>query len=259
MTLAEGGGSPAASHQPALTNALTNDLANSLTNKTKESKEMNSNELTRIAKTVGAGYGYDEVIAEFSPYRDFKLRWTRSYKWIEFGVSDYLADAPEDVIEALMDTVFRKIRGDACAPYPEPVVRYITAPGFVERHQPTFLRRFRTLDMTAIGWVQESVERIRAMGLEVPEDIAFGVDRAVRDRAQAGKASVLMKVAAMNHRVESLPEAARDYAVWAQVAYIAMGFNPTGERRQEQYEALLNQFPGREEAERVLRRAGLTI
>ena len=220
---------------------------------------MNNNELTRIAKTVGARFGYDEVEAGFSPYRDFKIRWTRSYKWIEFEVSDYLSDAPEDVIEALMDTVFCKIRGDACAPYPESVVEYITTPGFVERHQPTFLRRFRTLDTIAIGWVRESVARLRDMGLEVPTDIAFGVDRAVRDRVQAGKASVLMRVVAMNHRVESLPEAARDYAVWAQVAYIAMGFNPTGERRQEQYEALLNQFPGREEAERVLRRAGLTI
>lgn len=220
---------------------------------------MNSNELTQIAKTVGARFGYDEVEAGFSPYRDFKIRWTRSYKWIEFEVSDYLSDAPEDVIEALMDTVFCKIRGDACAPYPESVVEYITTSGFVERHQPTFLRRFRTLDMTQVGWIKESVARLRDMGLEVPEDIAFGVDRAVRDRVQAGKASVLMRVAAMNHRVESLPEAARDYAVWAQVAYIAMGFNPTGERRQEQYEALLNQFPGREEAERVLRRAGLTI
>lgn len=220
---------------------------------------MNSNELTRIAKTVGAGYGYDEVIAEFSPYRDFKLRWTRSYKWIEFGVSDYLADAPEDVIEALMDTVYRKIRGDECAPYPEPVVKYITAPGFVERHQPTFIHRFRTLDMTQVGWIKESVARLRDMGLEVPVDIAFGVDRAVRDRAQAGKASVLMRVVAMNHRTEQLPEEVRDFAVWAQVAYIAMGFNPTGERRQMQYDALLNQFPGREEAERILRRTSLTI
>ena len=219
--------------------------------KTKECKEMNNNELTQIARTIGAEYGYDLT--------DWILRWTRSYKWIEFGVSDYLADAPEDVIEALMDTVYRKIRGDECAPYPEPVVEYITAPGFVERHQPTFLRRSRTLDMTAIGWVRESADRLRAMGLEVPTDIAFGVDRAVRDNVHVGKASVLMKAVAMNHRTEQLPETARDYAVWAQVAYIAMGFNPTGERRQEQYETLLNQFPGREEAERILRRTSLTI
>ena len=220
---------------------------------------MNSNELTRIAKTVGARYGYEEATAEFSPYRDFKLRWTRSYKWIEFGVSDYLADAPEDVIEALMDTVFRKIRGDECAPYPEPVVEYITAPGFVERHQPTFIRRSRTLDTIAAGWVRDSANRLAIMGLEVPTDIVLGVDRAVRDNVHVGKASVLMRVAAMNHRVEDLPETARDYAVWAQVAHIAMGFDPTGERRQEQYETLLNQFPGREEAERILRRASLTI
>lgn len=220
---------------------------------------MKNNELTQIAKTVGARHGYEEATAEFAAFRDFKLKWTRSYKWISFEVSDYLADAPEDVIEALLDTVFRKIEGDGCAPYPEPVVEYLTAPGFAERHQPAFIRRFRTLDTADAGWVGESMARLEAMGLEVPKDIAYGVDRAVRDRVQTGKASVLMKVMAMNHKTESLPETARDYAVWAQIAYIAMGFNPTGAGRQEQYEALLNQFPGREEAERDLSRAGLTV
>ena len=220
---------------------------------------MNNKELTQIAKTVGARHGYEEATAEFSAFRDFKLKWTRSYKWISFEVSDYLADAPEDVIEALFNTVFDRIKGIEGAPYPEAVVEHITAPGFAERHQPTFTRRYKTLDMVGTGWIQESIARLEAMGLEVPKDIVYGVDRAVRDKVQTGKASVLMRVVAMNHRTEDLPEAARDYAVWAQIAYIAMGFNPTGVRRQEQYEALLNQFPGREEAERVLGRAGLTV
>ena len=49
--------------------------------------------LNEIFKKVGNDFGYD-VSAEFAAYRDFKIRWQRSYKWAEFQVSDYLKDAP---------------------------------------------------------------------------------------------------------------------------------------------------------------------
>ncbi len=59
---------------------------------------MNNQMLTAIFSVAGTRNGYDEVQAEFSPFRDFKVKWTRSYKWIAFEVSDYLSDAPENVI-----------------------------------------------------------------------------------------------------------------------------------------------------------------
>ena len=69
-----------------------------------------SNEmLTRAMATAGARNGFEDVTAEFSAFRDFKLKWTRSYKWISFEVSDYLRNAPENVIRSLAETVYARM------------------------------------------------------------------------------------------------------------------------------------------------------
>lgn len=44
--------------------------------------------LNETFKKVGNDFGCDTP-AEFAAYRDFKIRWQRSYKWAEFQVSDY--------------------------------------------------------------------------------------------------------------------------------------------------------------------------
>ena len=36
--------------------------------------------LNRAMRNAGIRNGFDEIQAEFSAFRDFKLKWTRSYK-----------------------------------------------------------------------------------------------------------------------------------------------------------------------------------
>lgn len=260
MTLTEGGGSPAASRQPALTNPLTNDLTN------KEMSEMNGDiissnaQLTAIAALVGRANGYEDVQAEFSPFRDFKLKWTRSYKWISFEISDYLRDAPEEVVISLFRTVYRRI-ADEKPSYEETLSDYITTEDFIRRSQPVFIRRYRGLNVNAddVAWVEESIDRLREKGLTIPEGIAVGVAEA-RMR-QVGRSSVIMKVVVLNEACRDLPEDARDYAVWTQVAHVSMGFdrNFGVGGRAEEYDALLSQYPDRASQESELRKAALFI
>lgn len=260
MTLAEGGGSPAASQQPAMTNALTNDLTN------KEMSEMNGDiisnnaQLTAIAALVGRASGYDEVQAEFSPFRDFKLKWTRSYKWISLEVSDYIRDAPEEVITSLFRTVFKRI-ADEKTSYEDILSDYITTEDFVRRNQPVFIRRYRGLTTNAddIAWVEESIDRLREKGLAIPEDLAVGVTEA-RMR-HVGRSSTIMRVIVMNDACKDLPEDARDYAVWTQVAHVSLGFdrNSGVGGRAEEYDTLLSQYPDRASQESELRNAAMFI
>ena len=260
MTLAEGGGSPAASQQPAMTNALTNDLTN------KEMSEMNGDiisnnaQLTAIAALIGGAHGYDDVQAEFSPFRDFKLKWTRSYKWISLEVSDYICGAPEEVITSLFRTVFKRI-ADEKTSYEDTLSDYITNEDFVRRNQPVFMRRYRGLNTNAddVAWVEESIDRLREKGLAIPEDLAVGVAEA-RMR-QAGRSSTLMRVVVMNEVCRDLPEDARDYAVWSQVAHVSLGFdrNFGAGGRAEEYDALLSQYPDRASQESELRNAAIFI
>ena len=38
----------------------------------------------RASQNVGRRNGFEDIGAEFAAFRDFKLKWIRSYKWISF-------------------------------------------------------------------------------------------------------------------------------------------------------------------------------
>ena len=220
----------------------------------------NNAQLTTIAALIGNAHGYDDVQAEFSPFRDFKLKWTRSYKWISLEVSDYICGAPEEVITSLFRTIFKRI-ADEKTSYEDTLSDYITAEDFVRRNQPVFMRRYRGLNINAddVAWVEESIDRLREKGLDIPEGLAIGVAEA-RMR-QAGRSSTLMRVVVMNEVCRDLPEDARDYAVWTQVAHVSLGFdrNFGAGGRAEEYDALLSQYPDRASQESELRNAAIFI
>ncbi len=112
----------------------------------------NSNEmLTMAMATAGARNGFEDVTAEFSAFRDFKLKWTRSYKWISFEVSDYLRNAPQNVIESLAETIYAKIGGAEKTPYSENVCEYLNSERFLRDNQDLSLKRFRGISQTPCG------------------------------------------------------------------------------------------------------------
>ena len=103
---------------------------------------MNNKELTEIAKMVGSWYGYDDVEAEFSNLAEFKVKWGRSYKWAQLTVTDYIKDAPDGVIEALLTMIFERFKGNY-GPYPEALLDYITSEKFIEKNIYTYIKRHR--------------------------------------------------------------------------------------------------------------------
>lgn len=101
---------------------------------------MEQHELKQIAETVGKEYGYETIDAEFSAFADFKVRWERGSKWISIMVSDYLSEAPSDIIEQLMVTIFRKIRGEQVG-YPQDVKTYLDSEDFLGTAIPLYRHR----------------------------------------------------------------------------------------------------------------------
>ena len=65
--------------------------------------------LTAIFSDVGRRYGFKEVKANFSALADFKVKWTRSYKWADFVVSDYVDRASTEALTNLADVLFSRI------------------------------------------------------------------------------------------------------------------------------------------------------
>lgn len=223
-----------------------------------------SNEmLTRAMATAGARNGFEDVKAEFAAFKDFKLKWTRSYKWINFEVSDYLRNAPENVIGSLAETIYAKIGGAERTEYSQDVCDYLNSEEFLRENQNLFIRRFRGLSPTARGKnvdLEESYRRLKENGL-VKNDPRIVIRWTEDGRSRIGMSSVLMKTIAMNNRLDDngLSENTIDYALYSQICHVNLGFGATRDDDPERYEAMLSDYPGRSEAETELRRLGLRI
>lgn len=156
--------------------------------------------LSNVAKTVGEKYGFERATAEFVAFADFKVRWTRSYKYVDFTVSDYLKGADEGVLEDLFDIVIRKFKG-LDGEYSERFKGHITAPAFSETHRPTYLGRKRA----------EKENSTTFHGIPV-----FFSKRT--DSPVAEVASTLMRSIIINSRLKDAPQEVQD-------AVIAHGYN----------------------------------
>ena len=220
--------------------------------------------MQEIFARVGKKYGYDDVKADFTPFKDFKVKWMRSYKWINFDVSDYLLGAPTEVLESIAETLFKKIRNEDGAEYSKEVCDWLTSAEFIEKNQQIYMRRCRGMSFTSKGKkhdLAESYDRLVGLGLvERDADIEFrwvfmGTQR------QVGHSSVLMKVVAVNDRLDDagITEELLDYAVYTQVAHVGLGFNATGRNRAGEYNAKLNAYPDRVRLEAELMDLGFTI
>ena len=103
-------------------------------------------QIENIAKEIGKEYKYKTVKVKTSAYMDFKVRWTRSYQWIDFIVSDYLIGLSEEAISGMFDTLFSKIMGGDRSDYGEEFVSEVFSQAYLDRHRPTYIKRNRIKD-----------------------------------------------------------------------------------------------------------------
>ena len=221
--------------------------------------------LNRAMRNAGIRNGYEDITAEFSAFRDFKLKWTRSYKWISFEVSDYLRNAPEHVMESLAETVFAKIRGEDETSYSEEVCDYLNSQEFLDENQKQYLRRFRGISDSPKG---ESVDLLDCYRRLAEKGLVEHDPRLVirwsgsEDRSRkVGRASVLMRTIVMNPALDSedVSEDALDFALYSQICHVSLGFGPTRENSAERYETMLALYPERVQSETELKRLGLNL
>lgn len=225
---------------------------------------MNSNDLTAMVKAVSKRYGYEDAVAQFIPIRDFKVRWTRTYKWISVEVCDYLADAPDEIIESLLTTIFKRIAGDEDAEYEEDLASWLTADDFVREKQPMYVRRTRGLSKTPMGNLKDldvSYRRLIEMGLVEKDPMVYLGWGIFPTPHIVARTSVIMKVVVMSDLLdrEEVDDEVVDYCLYAQLVRVKMGFNPGTGRRGAEYDALLDRYPGRYAMERKLERMDMHI
>lgn len=230
-----------------------------------ENDNMQTNEtLTEAFAKAGEKHGYEDIQAEFVAFKDFKVKWSRSYRWISFFVSDYLQDAPESVLESIADTLFIRIGGDMATDYSDEVTAWLTSDDFVRVHQPVFTRRMRGLSDTGRGEVHdlaESYDRLVSAGLvERGPLVRLGWYNPT-GTGRTDNASVLMRTVAMSRELDSrkVPAEVLDFALYGQLAHIALGFRPGRAVYCPEYDDLLNLHPDRARMEEELSARNLSI
>lgn len=72
---------------------------------------MDETQLQNIAETIGRTYGYEHTTAKYVEFADLKFRWIRSPRWMVLEVSDYLRDAPSEVVDGLIRNVIARTQG----------------------------------------------------------------------------------------------------------------------------------------------------
>ena len=190
--------------------------------------------LNTIAEEIGRTYGYSSVSAEFVDHSNLVIRWNRTSNWIRLTISDYLSDAPEEVITALIGVVFDQTAGKRSR-YPQTLIDWLTAPDFVPAHRPTFVKRNRGMTGTPIGQhkdLSESYKRLVAAGLieDAPDVLITWTSDNPNEYTQY---SVLMKTIAVSDVLDDpeTPDFVLDWLVYHDLCIIASGYDPTTVRK----------------------------
>lgn len=208
---------------------------------------------------IGKEFGYDSVEAQFMAFKDLKIRWSRTYRWADFRVSDYFQDAPEEVMDGLCRSLYSKIGGTEDSEYPKAMYQWVSDPDFARRNQPVYIRRSRNISKTPKGEskdLSESYARIVEMGLAEKDDDIYLTWSRDGDPKKIGHCSVLMKVISINSVMDlpTIPDHVVDYCVYHELCHIIIGFDPTAEKHAARFADMIERFPQKKDAENWLGR-----
>ncbi len=176
------------------------------------------------------------------------------------AVSDYLEDAPQDVIRDLVKFLFGKN-----GPCPAKFEEYVSSDAFVNAKRPLFLSRSRKFRYTAEGSVynlHDSVRRLLDSGLVTESDVrnvyfTWTVRSAVR---LLGTCYSMFRVISVSSALDSedVPETHLDYVVYHEILHIRQGFHMKKIHHDAAFRIQENRYPDcrriREELSRLDKR-----
>ena len=82
--------------------------------------------LTELARDIFKDQGYRSINADLTPFNEFKVQWSRTPSIIFLTFSDYIEDAPREVVADIMEDVKRDIN-DAATGYSESTRAWLMA------------------------------------------------------------------------------------------------------------------------------------
>ena len=227
----------------------------------KKNATITDEQLADIFAGVGARHGYADVKAHFEELGDFKVRWQRTYRWIDFSISDYLDRAPPRALENLAESLFDRLEGKEtdCG---EEFLTYLADRKVVRANQRDYIQR-KGLATKTIGTyhdLNDCVARLRSQGLIKAATFKLVWNDSFRMGGKASACSVLNKVIEVNTLLDEkgVPEYVLDYAVYVMACYIEIGFQ-AGRMDEMKHQKMVRKYPMCDEAVAWLQSNGFFI
>lgn len=193
----------------------------------------------------------------FEHNKDFRYSWRRRNGILEIGISDYIEDAPADVLSDFIEFV------DACSrgskdPIPDSVSSYLSSDSFILSKRPVFISRSRNLARTDIGEHRnlfDSVQRLLDSGLLLESDVENSYFSWTRrdNRRRVGFCSRMFRVVGISAVLDSqdVPEWVLDYVVYHESLHLRQRYGCPA-HHDSQFRSWEHAYPQWREAEKFL-------
>jgi len=218
-----------------------------------------TDELMGAFQSVGVRHGYDDIAAEFTPYKEFKSTWRRSGRSVRFQISDYLGGADRAVLEDFAGSLYQRLDRKGRSIYTDRLTAWLRSREFVTRNQPLYLGRSRNLSLDHRGRtydLQEAYLSLRDQGLvrECPDAVLNWTVKG--NRLRVGYCSVLMKVVAVSSILDSpeVPDYVSEYVLYHELLHLEDGIRPDRRHHGPDFRERERLHPRWKESEEWLRR-----
>lgn len=187
-------------------------------------------------KTILSGLVKDKNVtvtkATFVATKDFNIAWNASRYTLSMTVSDYLDDAPGEVIREFLRGALTYIYGGKHV-FGKKYLDYIKSDEFILRKRPIFYKRSRNIARTDVGRYRnlfDSVDRLLDRGLLDESDIdntVFSWSKTV-NTTRLGYCAQMFRVVVISAVFDddSIPERYLDYVVYHECLHLRQGYRP---------------------------------
>ncbi len=122
---------------------------------------ISNEQLEEIVKAEAAKHGFTDADARFVSIAEFKVRWTRSDKWISMDFSDYLRVISLTALKDLVAETLRGIKTGGKPQYGAALRRSVGAKKFLKANQDKHLTRLKLCHHTEYENVPSLYEAYR--------------------------------------------------------------------------------------------------
>jgi len=204
-------------------------------------------------------FGSSPIVARFHPKKDLGCSWRMKGDTMHLFVSDYLKDAPADVIREYL-TFIKERRGGEGYALPESILNWMGSERFIDANRGKYVQRCKNLSRTSEGKernLTDSLDRLIDMDLICPDDIENSYFSWMRhsNHRKLGSCNMIMRVVSISSIFDDsrVPLDLLDYVVYHEVIHLRIGLRPRGRHHDGLFKSFERMYPNYSDIETRLR------